>query len=224
VLLGLAIAVPVGPVGLLCIRRTCRNGAHIGFMSGLGAASMHALYAAIGADGLTLISAFFAHHAAAIRFAGGLFVVYVGLRVPRAPASASANEALARGAASAYVSAALFTLANPRTIVLCSAFFAASLPAHGMRNGSSVTLTVAGTFVGSAAWWLVLSVGVGILRLSTDTRTLHALNRVAGAAIALFGIAMIESASQRETTLRRCAARAGVPRGAHRRRVARDVR
>jgi threonine/homoserine/homoserine lactone efflux protein len=190
-LLGLAVAVPIGPVAIMCIRRTCSNGPLLGFISGLGAASAHSLYAAIGAVGATLVSDFLVGHGAAIRFAGGIFLLYVGLRIARAPRRASVNEARLSGALSAYVSTALFALSNPMTVVLCSAFFATLSPSRGSPDDQSVTLTVAGAFAGSAAWWLALSLAVATLRRWVSTRVMDRVNAVAGCAIVLFGLTMV---------------------------------
>jgi len=57
-IIGLSLAIPVGPIGLLCIRRTLARGRISGFFSGLGAATADGMYGAVAGFGLTFVSRF----------------------------------------------------------------------------------------------------------------------------------------------------------------------
>jgi threonine/homoserine/homoserine lactone efflux protein len=189
--LGFAIAMPVGPIGLLCIQRTLNQGRLIGLVSGLGAATADAIYGAIAAFGLTLVTAFLVEQQFWLGFAGGLFLCYLGIRTLLAAPATNAANAEAKGVLGAYSSTLLLTLTNPITILSFVAIFAgAGLSNTGGDIGSAV-LMVLGVFCGSAAWWLLLSGGVSLLRGVMTANVLRWVNRVAGAVIVAFGVLAI---------------------------------
>src|SRR3546814_10385330 len=76
--IGFAMAVPVGPVGLLCIRRTLNSGFVIGLLSGLGAALADALFAAAAAGGIASLMDFLLGIEWQLRVAGGVLLVALG--------------------------------------------------------------------------------------------------------------------------------------------------
>jgi threonine/homoserine/homoserine lactone efflux protein len=185
--IGLSIAAPVGPIGVLCIRRSLRDGARYGFAAGMGAATADAAYGCVAGFGLTAVSGFLTSHAAALRIVGGVFLCYLGIKTflsrPReASATPGGGSRLAL-----YGSTLLLTLANPATILSFAVVFAA------LGLGKSVDYPaagwlVAGVFTGSAAWWLLLSSGVGLLRSRLDAAWIRSINWVSGAILVTFGI------------------------------------
>ena len=191
-LLGFAIAAPVGPIGLLCIQRTLSQGQLVGLASGLGAATADAFYGAVAAFGLTVVSSFLIEQQFWLALVGGLFLCYLGVRtLLSAPAErAAAGEARreAHSAGAAYTSTFLLTITNPMTILAFVAIFAgAGLAASGGDAGAAAWM-VLGVFLGSAAWWLLLSGGVSLLRARINAPVLLWVNRAAGAILVLFGV------------------------------------
>jgi threonine/homoserine/homoserine lactone efflux protein len=189
--IGFSIAAAVGPICMLCIRRTLVFGRRVGFVSGLGAATADAFYGAVASFGLTFISRFFLRHATPLHIGGGLFLLYLGARTAFASADVCppvASTPGAWGALGAYGSTFLLTLTNPMTIVMFAAIFAAIAPAGGL-NYTSAGLTVVGVFLGSATWWLILSAGVGAFRRFIGGRLMQWVNRLSGATIFGFGLA-----------------------------------
>ena len=93
--LGFSIAAPVGPIGILCIRRTLAEGRASGFVSGLGAATADAVYGSIAAFGLTIISGILVEQKIWLGLLGGAFLCYLGVRTLLA--SPAQNVALAQG-------------------------------------------------------------------------------------------------------------------------------
>ncbi len=127
--LGLAIAAPVGPVGVLCIRRTLAEGRLAGLVSGLGAATADACYGLVAAFGLTFVSSRLIDWQDAIRLVGGLFLLYLGARTLAAPVADQPAAGLAvqpaqRGLLANYTSTLVVTLTNPMTILAFAAVFA----------------------------------------------------------------------------------------------------
>jgi threonine/homoserine/homoserine lactone efflux protein len=192
--LGLAIAAPVGPIGLLCIRRTLAEGRLVGLLTGLGAASADAVYGAIAAFGLTSLSAFLVRQQTLVGFIGGSFLCFLGARTFLARPPLDSDDARPISLPSAYASTFLLTLTNPLTILSFAAVFAGlGIGARTADYASAIGL-VAGVFTGSALWWLLLSGGVSLLRSRIDRRAMTWVNRIAGALIVLFGISAIAAA------------------------------
>lgn len=188
-LIGFSIAAPVGPIGVLCIRRTLAEGRAYGFVSGLGAASADATYGLIAGFGLTFISTFLVSQGFWLRLIGGLFLLYLGVRTflsePRAAAGEDERGRLALPGA--FTSTFALTLTNPATILSFAIVFAGLGLASGNSDYLAAILLVFGVFAGSAAWWLLLSGGVGLIRGKFDLKALRWVNRISGILIVAFG-------------------------------------
>jgi len=191
--IGFSIAAPVGPIGVLCIRRTLASGRAVGFASGLGAATADAVYGCVAGFGLTLVSGALIGGQFWLRLVGGLLLCYLGIKsVLSQPAeeAASAEEA---GLAGAYVSTFVLTLTNPMTILSFAAVFAGLGIADARGNYGLAALLVLGVFTGSALWWLGLSGMVSLFRARLSVHALRWVNRISGIVILGFGLAAILS-------------------------------
>lgn len=187
-ILGFSIAAPVGPIGILCIRRTLSNGMLNGFLSGMGAATADGIYGCIAAFGVTAVSSLLLDHQFYLRLAGGVFLLYLGFTTFRAvPAEASAKPD-GGGLLRAYVSVFFLTLTNPMTIMSFAGVFAGlGIGATG-EDYSLAGLLVLGVFTGSLLWWLTLSGTVSLLRAKFDRKRLVWVNRLSGVIICGFGV------------------------------------
>lgn len=200
-LLGFSIAAPVGPIGVLCIRRTLANGRAAGFVSGVGAATADAMYGSIAAFGLTVVSSFLTSQETVLRLVGGAFLCYLGVKTLLAqPAERAATaegtcpERRRRdGLAGSYASTFLLTLTNPMTIISFVAVFAGLGFVSGDSDFVAAASLVLGVFGGSAAWWLLLSSSVALFRARFDLRALLWVNRVSGFVILSFGALALRS-------------------------------
>ncbi len=195
-IIGFSIAAPVGPIGLLCIRRTLADGPAHGFVSGLGAASADAVYGAIAGFGVALVTDALIGAQVALKLVGGLMLLWLGWSTLRArPAERPAAASNAAGLAGAYASTFALTLANPATILSFAAVFGGlGVSAAGEGNSTTVAaLLVAGVFTGSALWWLGLSASVGAFRRRVTPAAMLWINRASGAVLGGFGIAALAS-------------------------------
>ncbi|HEY7339989.1 MAG TPA: LysE family transporter [Ktedonobacterales bacterium] len=194
-LIGLAIAAPVGPIGVLCIRRSLAEGWLTGFLTGMGAATADGFYGGVAAFGLTAISGALVAEQGVIRIVGGLLLCYLGARtllVKPAPEAASVRRG--RGLLGAYATTVGLTLTNPATIISFAAVFAGLGLAGAV--GSAVAapgLLTLGVFLGSACWWLLLSGGVSLLRARLTTGALRWVNRLSGVVLLGFGVVALVS-------------------------------
>lgn len=188
VVIGFAIAAPVGPIGVLCIRRTLAEGRASGLTSGLGAASADAIYGCIAGFGLTFISNFLVEQHMWFRLIGGAFLIYLGIRTLLSePAEHAANTG-STGIVGAYTSTFFLTLTNPMTILSFTAMFAGLGLARVDANYGAATILVLGVFSGSALWWLLLSSGFSLFRTRFNASRLAWVNRLSGLIIASFGL------------------------------------
>jgi len=202
--LGFSIAAPVGPIGILCIRRTLTESRAAGFVSGLGAATADALYGCVAAFGLTLVSESLLRGKTWLAWGGGVFLLWLGWRTlrsrpPVAGAAASARSTgespVARSLWGSWGSTFLLTVTNPMTILSFAAVFAGMGLGSIAKGPASALSLVTGVFAGSAAWWFTLSATVSLLRGRFDARGLLWVNRVSGAILVAFGVLALLMAS-----------------------------
>ncbi len=189
VMIGLAIAAPVGPIGVLCIRRSLSAGMLAGLVTGLGAAAADAVYGAVAGFGLTSVSVLLLDHQVAIRTVGGAGLLVIALRIlltPPAIAGQGRNGEVRL--AGAFVSCFLLTLTNPTTILSFLAIFAGLGLAEWGLDYAAAAVLVAGVLLGSALWWLVLSGAVSLVRTRLSPAALAWINRFSALVILLFGL------------------------------------
>jgi threonine/homoserine/homoserine lactone efflux protein len=194
-LLGFTIAATVGPISLLTIRRTIAHGRVYGLASGLGVALADSTYAAIAAFGLTAITSVLVGGRTLLGLVGGAFLVLLAIRTMRSRPAEVAVVAERPGLVAAFGSIFGLTMTNPMTILSFAGLFA-GLGLTG-TGGADAALLVAGVFLGSASWWVILTAVVGRLRTRVTIGALTWVNRISGAAILAFGVAAIVGALAR---------------------------
>lgn len=187
-IIGFSIAAPVGPIGVLCIRRTLVEGRTPGLVSGLGAATADAIYGCFAGFGLTFISNILIGRQSWFRLAGGAFLCYLGLKTLLSRPAEQTASAKGNGLIGAYTSTFLLTLTNPMTILSFAAVFAGLGVASANANYISAGVLVLGVFIGSALWWLTLASVVGVFRTKITPGGLQWVNRISGIVITGFGL------------------------------------
>jgi threonine/homoserine/homoserine lactone efflux protein len=189
-LIGFSIAAPVGPIGVLCIRRTLADGRAAGLAVGLGAATADAVYGAIAGFGLTAVSGLLVRQQGWLRVGGGVFLCYLGARTFLARPAARPAGTAGPGLLGAFAATFGLTLTNPATVLSFVAIFA-GLGIAGAGSVGQAALLVGGVFLGSALWWVLLSGAVGALRARVDVAALRWVNRLSGAILLAFGVAAL---------------------------------
>ena len=189
IILGFSIAAPVGPIGILCIRRTLQYGRFSGLFSGLGAAAADTIFGFIAAFGLALVSDFLLAKLFWIRVLGGCFLLYLGGRTFFAKAMGMSQAGISHKTLVAdFISTFFLTLSNPMTILSFIAVFAGIGFMNVSESYSDAAAIVAGIFLGSAIWWLILSEGVTMFRKKVSQQVMVWINRAAGLIIIAFGL------------------------------------
>lgn len=191
VLLGISIAAPVGPVGILCIQRTLKKGFSSGFFSGLGAASADLIYGALAAFGALWLGSAIENIQTPLRLVGGIVLILLGIRgfVQKEERAAEIRER--KGYFGDYLSTFLLTLTNPITILSFTAVYASLGLNEGGGNLGQMMWLVVGVFSGSALWWLFLSALVAFLREKIPPTFYRIINLAAGLMLVAFGISII---------------------------------
>jgi threonine/homoserine/homoserine lactone efflux protein len=186
-IIGFSSAAPVGPIGVLCIRRTLAEGRISGFVSGMGAATADAMYGCIAGFGVTVISNLLIGQQFWLRLAGGIFLFVLGAKTFLTKPAEAASGKTGKGLAGAYASTLFLTLTNPITILAFAGIFAGLGLVNTGANYYAAMILVLGVFLGSAVWWLFLSTGVGLFRTWFNRPRLRWVNRFSGLIIAAFG-------------------------------------
>jgi len=201
ILLGLAVAMPVGPIGVLCIQRSLSGGFWTGFSGGIGTAVADAVYAGLAAAGFAVLAGSIGNIGPVpvqdiLRWGGAAFILWLGWKTVITPVAERAADLPQQannsktGPVRLFLVTFLLTMSNPATILSFAALFA------GLGLAADPTLdaaiaAVAGVFIGSLLWWAVLSGGVAALRERIGAESRRWINRIAGAVLIIFAIALV---------------------------------
>jgi len=190
--IGLSIAAPVGPIGLLTIQRTLQLGSAAGLATGLGAAAADAVYGAVGAYGVTALIGALTAARLPLALGGGAFLLWLAWSIWRAPVAQQAAAPVTGGndLLRCFAGTFVLTLSNPATILSFIAVFGVMA---GRAAVASPMMMIAGVLIGSALWWLFLSTVVGWLRERFDARWRRRVN--VASALVLAGFALWQFAA-----------------------------
>jgi threonine/homoserine/homoserine lactone efflux protein len=192
-IIGFALPIPLGPVGILCIRRTLAYGILYGFLTGLSAAISDILFNIAAAFGITLVFNFVTEHQQVIRLVGGIVLFVLGYRTfrPHSVKKAATKHAIAP--ALAFFSTFLITFTNPMALLAYAAVFAGVGIQNLARNQITAVLFIAGIFIGSLSWFSLLTFMCHIFKEKITTRGLTVVDKAAGSLLILFGVAALWS-------------------------------
>jgi threonine/homoserine/homoserine lactone efflux protein len=191
---GFIMAAPVGPVGVLCIRRTIRYGWLSGFTTGLGVALADSVYGALASLGLTSVSTTLVSHEQMLKLAGGILLLIMAVTIYRTPAPKGEGETSRLKHIRNFLSALVLAFTNPLTILSFAAVYI-GLGLGAQTEGSLLyaVIFVVGVFIGSCGWWLLLSLGTERIKQRITPDYFTKINHICGAIIGLFGIGTLLS-------------------------------
>lgn len=185
-IIGFSIAMPVGPIGLLCIRNVLTFGVLCGLVTGCGAACADAIYGALAGFGVSAVSSFLEAHGAYIQICGALFLCYLGITTFFV--KASDDNKVVRTNSRAFLSTFLLTLTNPLTIISFAGIYAGLGIGNESSSVNNALIMTSGVFLGSLAWWFILSLTVSIFRDKMTSTSFLWLNKIAGTVLFGFGV------------------------------------
>ncbi|MGK9171078.1 LysE family translocator [Inquilinus limosus] len=186
--LGLFIAIPVGPVCLMCVQRTLALGIWFGIASGMGAAVAHALFSVLAAASAGALAQTALTVEVPLRIAGGLALIFMGLRTCLAP-TRPAREARCGALGSAFMSTLLIAAANPMTMLPYLAIAVVPQAGNPLITSRGFAAPI-GVMLGSASWYLVLALSTNAMFQNLQKATLDRLNGIAGILLIGLGAAL----------------------------------
>lgn len=193
-LIGFSIAMPVGPIGLLCIRNSLARGMIYGLMSGLGAACADTLFGALGGFGVSAIGIFLDKYHLVLELMGAFFLFYLGGSTFFEKIEESKESRMESSYLKAFISTFLLTLTNPLTVLSFAGVYA-GLGVGALSNDFLTPLIItAGVFIGSALWWIILSAGSSCFKEKMNHEAKKWLNRISGTVILGFGFVALLAA------------------------------
>lgn len=192
-IIGFVIAVPAGPLGLLCISRALSGGPAYGLYSGLGVATADAISSGIAILAMRLALDLLLSQQLWLHLIGGLFLCFLGCRTFLAESGDRVVESQSDGLAEAYASTFFLTLTNPVTILSFIVIYSGWGVGHLGRSYASSALLASGVFFGSAFWWFILAGGLAALPGRFSRQWVRWVQRVSGAIIAGFGLLVLLS-------------------------------
>lgn len=188
-LIGIIIALPFGPIGVMCMQHSVIRGMTYGLVAGLGAALADAMFGALAGFGVSMSSEFLEANQILLQIIGAVFLCFLGVKsyfsLPKSVAEVEDSESFQKIFAGTFI----LTLTNPFTL-LCFAGIYTGLGICLSGEGVLATLVLsAGVFVGSAFWWILISFGMSLLKHKVDLKWVGNINRISGIVLICFGLA-----------------------------------
>ncbi|MEI6426208.1 MAG: LysE family transporter [Candidatus Absconditabacteria bacterium] len=190
--IGFSIAAPIGPVGILCIRRSLKRGRLSGFITGLGTATVDAIYAGIAVFGVSLIGDFLMSYKVFLELFAVLFLVFLGHKILTEKTAPGEVQKLGKkGLISDFLSTFAITMSNPMTIFAMAAIFTGININTRVHGSLSALMIVVGVFLGSAIWWFILSGIVCFIGKRTNKNILSIVNTISGVGLIAFALFLL---------------------------------
>ena len=190
VLVGLGASIPLGPIGVLCVQRTLSKGRISGFISGLGAAMVDTLFAALAVIGLTYIQGLITAHERYFLCFGGLLVVFIGLKIYLTnPVKQIRQTNAKKYRFEDFMSVVLLTITNPGALFIILGLFAlVGLNINSSSGSFAISTVLWGVFSGAGIWWYALSTSIDLFRKKFRLKQLWMINRISGIIIMALGM------------------------------------
>lgn len=191
-LFGLTFLSP-GPNLLIVVQSSLSAGRAAGIAAGLGVALGDAIYAALGLLGMAAVIGQSGDLFAAIKVAGGLYLLWLAWKMLKGQAASRLDDAprsSGRMPANLFLRGLVTDLANPQTVFFFASIFAVTLTAT--TPAWAKLFSWLGIVAVSATWRVLLSFAFSRQRFrSVYVQWEHAIERLAGLAFAGVGAKLI---------------------------------
>lgn len=190
IIIGIAVSIPLGPLGVLCIQRTVNKTWKSGFISGLGVATSDTLYAIIAGFSLTIIIDFLRQYEAYFKILGTAMVILLGLYIFLSNPAKEIQKFRRKGNSYVqdYITAVLLTLTNPLAIFVFLAIFTSYSIVLRMSHPIDAILIVLGIYIGASSWWLSLTGIAYNFKHQLTISTLWWANKIIGMSFIIFAL------------------------------------
>ncbi|MBA3722489.1 MAG: LysE family translocator [Parachlamydiaceae bacterium] len=194
-LIGFLMAIPVGPIGMLCIRHSLIRGTLYGLVAGLGAALADMVYGILAGFGVTIICDILTSYQMTCQMLGALFLCYLGIKMLITPPRAKSEEIMIpTSLLRIFLITFILTLTNPLTLIGFMGIYAAFGIGLMDHTFLSFCMVAGGIFIGSTTWWFILSASSSLIGRKLNLHSTHLINRISGTAFLAFGALIALSA------------------------------
>lgn len=191
ILIGFSIAMPVGPIGMLCIRNSLTRGALNGFVTGLGAAAADTVYGALAGFGIASLMTLLISYKFFLQVIGGIFLCYLGIKTFLAKDAEKKEAFASSGLLRVFFSTFFLTMTNPMTILSFIGIYAGLGIGTNENSLNEAAILTIGVFLGSTFWWLLLSSGSAFFKNRLNATSSRWINRISGSVLMGFGFAAL---------------------------------
>ncbi len=191
-MIGIAVSVPLGPLGMLCIKRTVNKNWKSGFLSGLGIAASDAIYAIVAGFSLTIIIKFITHYEIYFKILGASMVVFLGLYIFLSNPAKEIQKFKQKGTSYVqdFLTAFLLTFSNPLAVFIFIAIFTSYSLVFQLSQLFEALLVIGGIFAGGAFWWFILTGLAYLFKHKLTINTLWWANKIIGLSVILIAIVL----------------------------------
>lgn len=195
----MAIAAPIGPIGMLCVKKTLEFGVKGSLLVGLGAALADSVYGLIAALGLVSLTHIMISDSTILKLVGSIFLLYLAYKEARS--GITHTEVQVRGQNQLKLVSKVFflTLTNPMTILSFVAIFA-SISTGSLSTLESITMVV-GIFLGSMTWWCTLGTVITKIKHKLPKIWLEQIKWISCFILASFGLVAISGSLLHELNI-----------------------
>ena len=191
-IIGIAVSVPLGPLGMLCIKRTVNKNWKSGFLSGLGIAASDVLYAIIAGFSLTIIIDFIRSYEIYFKILGASMVVLLGLYIFFSNPAKDIQKYRRKGNSylQDFLTAFLLTVTNPLSVFVFVAIFTSYSLVLELSQLFEALLIIGGIFIGGATWWFILTGLANLFKHKLTISTLWWANKIIGLGVILIAVGL----------------------------------
>lgn len=192
IIIGIAVSIPLGPLGMLCIKRTVNKNWKSGFISGLGIASSDTFYAVIAGFSLSMIINFIKSYEIYFKVFGAVMVILLGLYIFMSNPTKDIQKFKRKGTSyiQDFLTAFFLTVSNPLSIFIFIAIFSSYSLVLQLSQLFEALLIIGGIFLGGASWWFMLTGLANMFKHKLTINTLWWANKIIGMGVILLAVTL----------------------------------
>jgi threonine/homoserine/homoserine lactone efflux protein len=188
---GLAVSIPLGPLGILCIQRTVNKNWKSGIFSGMGIATADTVYAFVAGFSLSIIIDFIRTYELYFKLVGLFVLILLGIYIFRSNPTKQIQTYKRRGSSHVqdYLTTFFITLSNPLSVFVFVAIFTGYSIVMQFSHPLEALLTIGGIFIGCSLWWIIITGLANLFRHKFTINTLYWANRIIGLGVIIIAVA-----------------------------------
>lgn len=190
IITGLAVSIPLGPLGILCIQRTVNKTWKSGIFSGIGIATADTVYAFVAGFSLSIIIDFIRRYELYFKLVGLFVLILLGIYIFRSNPTKQMQQFKRRGSSHLqdFLTTFLITLSNPLSVFVFIAIFTSYSIVLQFSHPLEAMLTIGGIFIGGTLWWITITGMANLFRHKFTINALYWANRIIGLGVIIIAV------------------------------------